>query len=408
MCTDPIDQDGKVFACRRCDSCISTRRHNWVSRAMAEKTHWPYTLCLALTYSDETQHNRDASQMFCYDDVRAFMARLRAASRRYAKKHRLNVTPTLRFLCAGEQGDRNGRCHWHLILYSNVPLWKLGEARLRGKLLSNLEAMLSVGKRKRRLNWSLWDHGYCTFQEPDEGGMAYVLSYCLKDQFTGEKSKGTMREAKSENFATGHFGMSKRPAIGEQWLFEKMDRLLSAGAVMPKLEFRVPGMSGYWVPNGSFRKKALWALVALNKRIVWTTGANAPQWSSLIASLEGSESDLEVLLGKPEEEELSVEAEIARRSREAAQRKADAQFVERCGRELPCKGCLYPYTDDQIKAKFGIERVYDEWGEVEEYRAAPGFQDPYERWRRPGGGLHTYCERRGSKEARRVFPATGG
>ncbi|WP_138919498.1 rolling circle replication-associated protein [Oceanicola sp. S124] len=395
-----------TFACRTCDDCIATRRHNWIARAMAEKTQWPHTLCVALTYSDETQHNRDAAQMFCYADVRAFMARLRSAAKRYAKKKRLNVEPVIRFLCAGEQGDRNGRCHWHLILYSNVPLWDLGEVRIRRTLLQKLADMLTIGKRKRRLNWSLWEHGYCTFQEPDEGGMAYVLSYCLKDQFTGEKSEGTMREAKSENFATGLFRMSKRPAIGEQWLFQKMERLLAARAVMPKLEFRVPGMSGYWVPNGTFRKKALWALVALNKRIVWTTGAPAPQWSSLIASLEGSEADLEVLLGKPEEENPDIAAQLARRSREEAQRHQDAEFVRSCGRELPCWKCLNGYPDETL-ARLGLERYEDEAYEIR-YRALPGFEDPAKRRSRPGAGLHTYCHLRGTAQARRVFPATGG
>lgn len=411
MCTRPIEQDGRVFACRTCDDCIATRRHNWIARAMAEKTHWPHTLSVTLTYSEDTQESKDAAQIFCYADVRAFLARLRAAARRYAKDQRLNVTPVIRFLCAGEQGDRNGRCHWHLILYSNVPLWKLGKVRLRRNWLQKLSDMLTVGKRKRRLNWSLWDYGFCSFQEPDEGGMAYVLSYCLKDQFTEEKSRGTMRAAKAENFATGHFGMSKRPAIGEQWLFQKMERLLASGAVMPKLQFRVPGMSGYWVPNGSFRKKALWALVALNKRIAWTTGANAPQWSTLLASLEGSEADLEILNGPQEEDPddfEDVDLFVARRAREKAQQRRDEEFTARCGRELPCTGCLYPYSDDAIRRQFGLERVYDENGEVEKYRAAPGFEHPYLRWSRPGLGIHTYCERRGTKEARRVFPATGG
>ncbi|MBY5970816.1 hypothetical protein KUV28_00590 [Ferrimonas balearica] len=373
---------------------------------MAEKTHWPHTLSVTLTYSEDTQESRDAAQIFCYADVRAFLARLRSAARRYAKDQRLNVTPVIRFLCAGEQGDRNGRCHWHLILYSNVALWKLGEVRLRRTWLQKLSDMLTVGKRKRRLNWSLWDYGFCTFQEPDEGGMAYVLSYCLKDQFTEEKSRGTMRAAKAENFATGHFGMSKRPAIGEQWLFQKMERLLASGAVMPQLQFRVPGMSGYWVPNGSFRKKALWALVALNKRIAWTTGANAPQWSTLLASLEGSEADLEILNGPQEEDDEDLAQQLARRSREETQRRLDAEFARTCGRELPCRKCVHGF-DDATLGKLGLRRFENEAYEID-YEALPGFEDPEVRWKRPGGSCHTYCQLRGTTQARRVFPATGG
>ncbi|BAQ71538.1 hypothetical protein NHU_04425 (plasmid) [Rhodovulum sulfidophilum] len=406
MCTRPIEQDGKVFACRTCDDCIATRRHNWVARAMAEKTGWPHTLCIALTYADDTEENRDAARMFCYADVRAFFARLRAAARRHAKANRLNAPPVIRFLCAGEQGDRNGRCHWHLIIYSNVDLLHLGEYRHRGRVVTKRPDMMSVGKRKIRLDWSLWGRGFVTLQDPDEGAMHYVLSYCLKDQFTEENSKGTMRYASAENFSTGLFRMSKRPAIGEQWLFQKMDRLLSAGAVIPKLEFRVPGLSGYWVPNGAFRKKALWALVALNKRILWTTGAPAPQWSSLVTSLEGCEADLEILHGLPQEEEdESIEFQLERRAREEAQRKRDAEIVRTCGRELPCRACLDNSSEEDLAA-LGVVRVPQEAGAFFAYRAAPGFEAPEARWKRPGKGINAHCRLSHLEDRKRVFPAS--
>ncbi|ARC88804.1 hypothetical protein B5V46_09320 [Rhodovulum sp. MB263] len=409
MCTRPIEQDGFTFACRTCDECISTRRHQWVARAMAEKTGWPHTLCIALTYADDTEENRDAARMFCYADVRAFFARLRAAARRHAEAHRLNAPPVIRFLCAGEQGDRNGRCHWHLIIYSNVDLLHLGEYRHRGRVVTKRPDMMSVGKRKIRLDWSLWGRGFVTLQDPDEGAMHYVLSYCLKDQFTEENSKGTMRYASAENFATGLFRMSKRPAIGSRWFWDKLASYADKGAVMPELKFRVPGLSGYWVPSGSWRKHALWALVALNQRAVWTRGAPAPQWSSLIASLADLEADSAILTGPwcPEEEEVSIDYEIEKRAREVAGRQREAEIVRKCGRELPCRACLDNHSEETLAA-LGVVRVPQETEVEFSYRAAPGFEAPEARWKRPGKGINPHCRLSHLEDRRRVFPASAG
>lgn len=412
MCTRPVERDGNTFACRTCDECLATRRHNWVARAMAEKTQFEHVLCIALTYSDETEYSRQGAQMFCYADVRAFMARLRAAARRDFKKRRLNTKPVLRFLCAGEQGDRFGRCHWHLILYSNFPVWRLGEVKLRKKVLTELEPMLTRGKRKCRLHWSMWSDGgsptgFVTFQEPDEGGMSYVLSYCLKDQFTEEKSKDTMREAKSENFATGLFRMSKRPAIGEAWLYRKLEDLASKGAVLPSLNLRVPDLYGYWQPSGLMRERLLWGLVALNKRIVWATGADAPQWSSLLASCRDNEKDMEVLIYE-KEEETDFEAEFSERKRLGridGREQASADIRRNCGREIPCPSCLSRLSERQLYS-IGLEvDPTKDWWQIQ-WRAREGTLASYQERRNASTGRpHGFCYRRNSAE---VIEAFGG
>ena len=254
MCSDPqenIDREtGEVntFACRNCDECIATRRHGWVARAMAEKATSAHTLCLTLTYDNETQANRDSAAMFCYQDVREFLNRLRSACRYQARKEKWTSVPTVRFICAGEQGSRNGRCHWHLIVYSDMDLTRIGKFRRKGQLISHRRDMITVGKRKIRMNWNLWGRGFVTVQEPDQAGMNYVLSYRLKDQFTAEKAEGTMRESKAEDFATGLFRMSKRPAIGESWLVQKLEGLDAAGSVLPNLQLKIPGFRGSGIP----------------------------------------------------------------------------------------------------------------------------------------------------------------
>lgn len=407
MCTRPITKDNRTFACRTCDQCISTRRHGWVARAMAEKTDHQFCLVLALTYSDETQEGRDGARMFQYRDISGFVKRLRSAAAYDFKKTGRNEKPILRFLCAGEQGDRNGRCHWHMVIYSNFDLTKIGTIRGRYGILSDRADMLTVGKQKRRLNWEkIWPFGFVTFQEPDQGGMNYVLSYCLKDQFTAEKSRDTMRQAKSENFATGLFRMSKRPAIGEAYLYRKLSELSEKNSVLPSLNIKVPDFHGHWQPSGAFREKLLWGLVAANVRAQWATGANAPQWRALLASCKDNETDLKVLnYGEEKEEELSFERELEIRKAQTAGEHARRELVRQCGKSVACDWCLGFLSEADLLER-GLARHENAEG-VWEYTSTTG-ETLAQRRNQFGRGINPDCQDRSTKLARLTFPASAG
>lgn len=408
MCSEPEEKDGMIFACRRCNDCISTRRNDWVARAMMEKAYHKNAVCLTLTYNDENQRNRDGARAFQYIDVREWLSRVRASLRRK------DASGEVRFLCAGEQGERFRRCHWHVILYTALDVSELGE--WFGKIGSHSEPQQlnyksqiysGTGKTKRRVRWSLWPHGFVCVQEPDQGAMSYVLTYCLKDQFTHEKSKGTMREGKVENFATGLFRMSKRPAIGERWLFDKLARLDSLGAVLPDLDIKVPGLRGYYHPSGMFRKKVLWALVALNKRAVWATGQNAPQWSGLLNKLKDSETDMGILQYDQENKETETEfaSRVHRQGAEYSRSSRVAQTIRKCGGAIPCVDCLNGLSTEKIQA-LGLERhlVYT-WCETGswQYSAKAGTPSYDERRRHKPGGCNPLCLLRGSKDHREAF-----
>ncbi len=412
MCSDPTTRDGKTFACRTCNECISKRRVNWVARAMAEKATAKFSASLTLTYSDATQEGRDGARMFCYADIRNFLMRLRSAARYEAEIHKWGFSPQVRFIVAGEQGDRNGRCHWHLILFTNFDLSAVGKFLLSGNLLSHRSDMISEGKRIRRLNWSLWPLGYMTFQEPDLPAFNYVLSYCLKDQFTAEKSKGTMRHAKSENFATGLFRMSKYPPIGEEFLMRKLEQLHALGAVLPAPKLQIPGVDFQFEPRGSYREKLLWGLVAINNRILWATGANSPQWPSLVASVQPDSTDWKILHGLPQEDEdnphkpdfVSIESRFAKRGRETAGRQASRDFANTCARALPCRDCLHALLPGDLQTldlrrEVGAEGVYT-------YTSTNSDSFDY-RARQPLGRVNPFCTRRGAKVARLTAPKTG-
>lgn len=341
MCNRPISRDGFTFACRSCDDCIATRRQSWVARAMMERATSPHSLCVTLTYSDDTQANRDAAQVFAYVDVRALVQRITAALRR------IDPTHWVRFICAGEQGTRNNRCHWHIVLFSSYDLRKLGHITRSGKHIVNPDRMMSTGKRKRRLHWSLWadnghPKGFVTFGAADQAGMHYVMSYCLKDQFTPEKARGTMRETKVEAFATGLFRMSKRPSIGEAWLVQKVEALATTLSVLPSLDLKVPGLSGFFHPSGSFRKKVLWHCSALNNLARFRRGDDAPQWGGLLQSLKDNPPDVELLNGKQEDPEDFIDpaALIVRKAAYRADEFRRRREVFLRPYRLFCQSCL--------------------------------------------------------------------
>nr|QJB21493.1 MAG: replication initiator protein [Microvirus sp.] len=101
----------------------------------------------------------------------------------------------VRYMVAGEFGERFGRVHWHCILF-----W-------RGSDLPKVEI-------ERRINWDFWPHGYSYFQAPDYGGMAYALKYAVKDA-----RPGTLNP----------FQLSKKPPIGHDFFVEMAKDLADKG-----------------------------------------------------------------------------------------------------------------------------------------------------------------------------------
>lgn len=372
MCERPPVENGIKRACRTCDACIAVRRAEWVGRGCMEKTLHKHCLVIGMTYSDDTQHTRDGAAMFRYADVREFMDRLRKAVRV------VDDTARIRFMVAGEQGDRGGRCHWHAVIFSNADPVSVGvKQRMidgRRQVCTRRSDLMTLDKVEVRVNWSIWPHGYVTFQDADEGGIRYALSYSLKDQFTGEKSRGTGRFEKSENFATGLFRVSKSPAIGEPFVWALFESWFERGVVPVSLNFKVPGLSGFYHPSGRFRKLILLSLYSLNKRILWATGADAPQWSSLVGSINPDfTSDLECLTnGKAPSESApewgridpdnftDIGTQIDLAGREVAERGTIARFQRECGGETPCKWCLLQ-SDAEALAAYGLETYYDDF-----------------------------------------------
>lgn len=337
MCTNPINISHDLeVSCRSCDECLGTRKNSWVARAMAEKATSADVLAITLTYADDDEGKAPlGARVFRYRDFQLFLKRLRSA---YFDEH--GEHGQIRYICCGEQGSKRGRVHWHVLLFAERSLANLGT-------FSRSDEPFQEMPIETRSDWSLWPHGFVYVQRPDAGGIAYVLKYAMKDQFGGHKSKGSARFTKSETYAASMFRMSKRPAIGQLFLEQKLAILSDIGTVLPSLQIKVPDYSGYWYPSGKTRTHILETFHRINTDHVQTYGVDCPQWSSLLASLSENEKDLELLINGPIiQEENYDEVDISALARSIAD-KQSAQFaadvtrriVKKCGHILPCEDC---------------------------------------------------------------------
>lgn len=92
----------KMFpqSCGTCDGCRYHKHESLVSRGIAEAQSAACTLFVTLTYADG-----EKAEWLDYSDVSLFLMRLRKAGHKIRK------------FSAGEYGEKNGRAHWHLLIY---------------------------------------------------------------------------------------------------------------------------------------------------------------------------------------------------------------------------------------------------------------------------------------------------
>ena len=146
--------------------------------------------------------------------------------------------------------------------------------------------------------------------------------------------------------------MSKKPPIGANWLNAKLDRLAQLGAVLPSFRLSIPETKGYLHPSGFLKDALIDGLAKINSHILETTGQNAPQWNTLIASVVHQPKIWERLLNV-KEEQIQVEdfkRELDTKSNELSAKQADRSIRQRCGGILPCASCVRGFPDDYFKS----------------------------------------------------------
>ena len=223
----------KMFpqACGTCSGCRHHKHESVISKALAECQSAACVISMTLTYACDFK-----GEWLDYSDVETMLKRLRKDGYK------------LRKLSAGEYGSKNGRAHWHVVLFlqwdeSHLQKWKEDQiyinldgqkdssvndgityARERAKDWQNycfpLVAEQVMDKEQRdaikddpnvlyagrvlhknapahRQNWKYWPHGFVQAEiiaAPDmldpEGqnrGVRYPLKYAVKDPWKDGK-----------------------------------------------------------------------------------------------------------------------------------------------------------------------------------------------------------------------------
>lgn len=200
------DQPVKV-PCGQCIGCKLERSRQWALRCQAEAQLYEDNCFITLTFDDE---HLPSDYSINVRDFQLFMKSLKSYVRYHFDRERAKG---IRFFHCGEYGEKNGRPHYHAILFNwDFPDKVLFSSRQGTRLYTS--AILS----------KLWPYGFSTIGSVTFESAAYVARYCLK-KLTGPDSDrkyirvhpitGRVCKVRPE-YAT----MSRRPGIGKKWYDE--------------------------------------------------------------------------------------------------------------------------------------------------------------------------------------------
>lgn len=394
MCSDPKEFKGYKQACRECNDCVNTYKNTWVVRCMAEKETLTHAYAVTLTYADVDGIPPLGARVFRYKDLQDFYKRIR---RRGALKW---GEIEMRYIVVGEKGSKNGRCHYHGVIFSSHPIHELGDlSSPYGEGIT-----YSSKQRKVRHDWSIWGHGFVDFQRPDRQGMAYILKYILKGRMTAARSKGFAREGKTEWLASSTLWVSNGRSIGENWLFKTVGEMIENGRMPSSLLFRVPS-GGEWYIGGPLRYKLACHLHGIADQ---RTKAGLPPLAGWVTLLKTVGKDItltsgakvksktyEVLLnGEKTQNERDIWEENDRREADEKSRKHWAAFRSETSDGPPdpvlkeFDGCFGIRACAPCEAARGYQDIYEDtdvekiWRGAYEYEKAQYYGDfpPFSDW----------------------------
>lgn len=131
-------KDGFQFPCGQCQNCRINKRRDWQARLLLEASAHAYGIFVTLTYADF-----GVPSVLDKNHAKVFIGCLR------------KIYPSLRYYLVGEYGTKTGRAHYHVHLFSDVPI---------------LERSL----------YQVWSYGRIHVGDTEPASLDYVLGYLLK------------------------------------------------------------------------------------------------------------------------------------------------------------------------------------------------------------------------------------
>lgn len=226
----PVGTANLEIPCGNCLGCRTDTAADWARRALHEASLWEHNCFLTLTYSegnlppDGDLQPRDLT-LFLKRLRRAFDAKRQTRPRNIHRGRSLflagDTRHSLRYIAAGEYGDRNGRPHYHLLLFNCgfTDAYAVAKDLLESPVLQQL-----------------WPAGIHRLGALTGASANYVAQYTLKKQGTGTTyctPDGVIR-------TSPFMRMSTKPAIGHDWLAKWKEDLKHGYLVTDGQPSRIP------------------------------------------------------------------------------------------------------------------------------------------------------------------------
>ncbi len=213
--------------CGQCAGCRLDYSRQWATRCMLESSFHEFNWFVTLTYDDEhlpfnecynCDDNGEIVDLFMRPTLRKkHVTQFIKNLRRYMEYH-YNHTG-IRFYACGEYGDKNGRPHYHLILF-NCPIPDIKAFQNKshsGALLFESDILSQCWDNK-----GLIAIGELTFQSA-----AYTARYMMKKQ-KGRNADYYDKQGQEPVFSN----MSRRPGIAKEYFDKNFDKIYSIDKIV--------------------------------------------------------------------------------------------------------------------------------------------------------------------------------
>lgn len=214
-----------TVACGQCIGCRLERARQWQVRLMHEANLHELKCFITLTYDDE---HLPYGQTLVKNDFQTFMRRLR---KEHAKN---NNNAKIRFFHCGEYGEKNGRPHYHAILFGiHFADKRKHSTNEQGDTLYTSETLSRI-----------WGKGHCLIGAVSAETCGYTARYILK-KVTGKQAKEHYQYIVPETGEVIHkqpeyITMSLKPGIGYGWYERFKTDVFPADRVVQKGKEQLP------------------------------------------------------------------------------------------------------------------------------------------------------------------------
>lgn len=199
----------EIIPCGKCIGCRLDYSRTWANRGYLESKMWQNNYFVTITYNEE---NLPENKSLVPEHLTNFIKKLRRNGDYNGWQH-----TGIRYIAAGEYGDKLERPHYHLILFNcNLPTESFYEPHIIKK-----ETFW-----RNNIIEECWKYGYSSVSNVSWNNIAYVARYITKKQY-GEKSKEHYGDRQPEFFRA-----SRKPGIGMTWLEEHMEEVYATDEII--------------------------------------------------------------------------------------------------------------------------------------------------------------------------------